>query len=164
MSHYSVPSASPFHKCELKCVCVCALTWKQWPMLTIEGAVSHPVSMSSHRTPHSCSPLRKRNTSTWRRGSRMDYPEYALLFPCSHISPRYILVRAKSNDHGQELSMGKDALNALCSQMGTSQWPLNGWRVGRTTKHREELWLTESLCSPSWPSRATVQSHCPATS
>lgn len=141
--------------------------WKQWPMPTIEGAVSDPVSVSSYQTPHSCSPLRKRNTSTWRRGSRMDHLEYALLFPCSHISPRYILVQAKPNDHGQELSMEKMPLTHCVARWGhlSDLWMAGEWGGQQST--RRSFGLLSHWAAPpgplGLPSRVTAQPPAKST-
>lgn len=90
----------------------------------------------------------------------MNYPQCALLFPNSHISPTHILILAKSSNPGQQLSMRQEALNAARWEVSENSERLGG---GEEAKLQGGAWapgVTERpLCSSSGPLPDSLPRH-----
>ena len=92
----------------------------------------------------------------------MNYPQCALLFANS-ISPTHILILAKSSNHGQQFSMGKEALKAAGAGVGgvsrNSEWLGSGEQEELQGEALTHEVTEQSLCSPSGHLPASPPRH-----
>lgn len=88
----------------------------------------------------------------------MNYPQCALSFPNS-ISPTHILILAKSSNHGQQLSMGKEVLKAARWGVSrNSEWLESGEEELQGGALTHEV-TEQPLCSPSGHLPASLPRH-----